>query len=204
MLDGNNCTCQEREAVRRSLESALVSVSSFPSPFLFLCSDSSGALCFQGTSVSVCTCPLPGLWSLPIMKGDILFPAILKHRRKAFWSQLSNLQISVVLWAWYPILRTLDSDICPCVTNTFEGFFVVVFLSCSELCVYIHIQPRQRARLWVLSCVLILGLPLLSPFLMCIIDSNGLFTQAEVCAKRRGISFEEILWLYPSNIFNPW
>lgn len=112
--------------MRRSCESASVGASSLPSRFLFLCSDSSGAVCFQGTNGGCAHVPFLVFLSLPIRKGDILCPAILTHRRKAFWSQLSNLQIAVVSLAWCPILRTLDSDICPWVTITFEGFFFVV------------------------------------------------------------------------------
>lgn len=61
VLDRNNCDLPRREAVMQSFRSASVSVSRVPSQFLFLCSDSSGAVCFQGTNVSACTCPLPGL-----------------------------------------------------------------------------------------------------------------------------------------------
>lgn len=60
-LGSNNCDLPRKEAVIRSFKLALVSVSSVPSWFLFLFCDSSGAICFQGTHISVCTCPFPGV-----------------------------------------------------------------------------------------------------------------------------------------------
>lgn len=61
VLDSDNCDLPRREAVRPRASCRPLSVCLVPSRFLFLCSDSSGAMCFQGSSVSVCTRPLPGL-----------------------------------------------------------------------------------------------------------------------------------------------
>lgn len=95
------------------------------------------------------------------MNGDILFPALIIQRRKAVWTLLSSFQTSIVLLPSFAIFRTLDSDLCPSVTITFGDF-----LSCAGLCLYFHIQSSGRARLSVLSCVIILDLPSLSPFLI--------------------------------------
>lgn len=154
VLDSNSCDLP-RHAVMQSFKSASVSVQC-SSWFLFLCSDSSGAVCFQGTPVSVCTCLLPDLWSLPITNEDILFPVILTQRRKAFWSLLSHFQTLIVLLPLWAIFRTLATDLCPCVTIAFGGFF--------ELCWALLVIPHT-ARLPVLNCVIILDLPSLFPFL---------------------------------------
>lgn len=172
-LGSNNCDLPRKETVIQSFKLALVSVSSVPSWFLFLFNDSSGAVCFQGTHVSVCTCPFPGLWSLPIMKRDILFLVFLKHGKKAFWSQLSDFQISVVLllmvsYSWNSRLWYL---FCHC-----------YFWRISKLPWFLLVYPHKaKIESQAVRSELHrdLGLAPTISFLDVSLDSNWVFSQAE-------------------------
>lgn len=64
------------------------------------------------------------------MNRDALFPAILLQERKErhFGVRLSNPQISAVLPPLFPVFRTLDGELFPCVSISFQGlFFIYLF-----------------------------------------------------------------------------
>lgn len=83
------------------------------------------------------------------MNRDALFPAILLQERKErhFGVRLSNPQISAVLPPLFPVFRTLDGELFPCVSISFQGLFFIylfIFLNCTELCLYsIYSQGRE-------------------------------------------------------------
>lgn len=73
------------------------------------------------------------LWSFPIMNRDILFPAVLIQRRKAFWNQLANPQILIVLLSSSSSWNSWEWSLSFC-----HYYFWIFFKLCQALLVFPH------------------------------------------------------------------